>query len=71
MRPKIEKNVPVPGPWINAPRWAPTLRKMVPGDSVVLPIDTKNAWACAKQIFGKGNFICRKVDGGTRIWRLL
>lgn len=68
--PKIERGVPLPGRHSNRNRWAHIFHKMRVLDSVLLPIDSHNAHSCAAQVFGTGNFTVRKVQGGTRIWRL-
>jgi hypothetical protein len=63
---KIEKGIPIPG---RRNGFSETLRKMKPGDSVLLPRDRLNANALAHDVLGSGNYATRKEDGGTRVWR--
>jgi hypothetical protein len=65
---KIEKGIPMPRRR-NA-GIIPTLRTMEAGDSMVVPQPLSTANNSCAQAFGRGNFICRKVDDKhTRVWR--
>lgn len=65
---KIEKSVPVP---MQHGGYSAILRKLKKGESAVLPIPTINVCSLAYKIFGAGKYVaCRKVEGGTRVWRI-
>jgi hypothetical protein len=64
---KIEKNIPVPP--ARGKGYAQVLRSLKKGESVVLPIK-EGASQLAHSNIGKGNYSCRKVKDGFRIWRI-
>lgn len=73
MKLRIEKNVPLPRPHLLKGH-RDLMRRMVPGDSLWLPINQRGASRTASEIFGTGNFRTRKevkhgIDG-VRLWRV-
>ena len=67
---KIEKGVPIPPKTRGGKGYVLVLHKMEIGDSVVFPIPVGLASRNASATLGAGNFTCRTVEGGTRVWRL-
>ncbi len=68
---KIEKGIPIPArKGGNSKGYAAALRKLDVGDSVVLPVTITTASNTAAHLFGSGKYTARKVDGGTRVWRI-
>jgi len=67
----IEHNIPIPS-GKSTTGYSYTLRQLKVGDSVVLPIMSSTAASnYARHAFGgSGHAACRKVEGGTRIWRI-
>jgi len=62
----IEKGIPIPR--TPGTGLSEALRKMEPGDSVLLNRPSAaGIWRLVKSVPGK--FVSRKVDGGIRIWR--
>lgn len=69
----IDKDVPIPparvrGGW-PVKGYTAVLRRMVPGDSVRLPIGQAYAAAMATRVFGSGAYVSRSEGQGTRVWR--
>jgi len=71
LRFKIEKGIPLPASSGTEKGYAQTFKQMKPGDSVLLPIETRNHISGqAKRIFGNGNWASRKIDEKhVRVWR--
>ena len=72
---KIESGVPLPPNAGKQGLGKYPFRKMNIGDSFLVATDVQgktanNLASCARQIFGKGNFAIRRVEGGVRVWRL-
>lgn len=69
---EIERGIPIPN-WnygnVNAKGYAAILRKLEPGDSVVLPTTSNAISTTCARVLGKGNYVTRVVKGGVRIWR--
>ena len=70
-QPKIEKGIPVPprAKRLHTGR-AALLRSLNIGDSVLLEGERNNIVMGAQYALGVGNYACRKVDGGFRVWRI-
>ena len=66
---KIEKGVPIPPSHVSK-GYSHALRKLKVGESVVLPAPANNLGATCRDVLGKGNYVSRTVEGGTRVWRL-
>lgn len=66
---KIEKGVPIPASGGNK-GYSDALRKMSKGDSVVLPCTMNSAQSVARFALGQGAYVCRAVEGGTRVWKI-
>ena len=67
---RIDDGVPMPQSRLQMKGYTATLRKLQPRQSVVLPTAYHNAYTIAWRVFGKGNFVTRTVEGGTRVWRI-
>ncbi len=69
---KIEKGIPAPASRArSSSALRDTLRKMQPGESVLVPSENRSGIAGdMTQIWGRGNGTSRKEEGGVRIWRL-
>lgn len=64
---EIEKGIPIP-PIRTKTGLTAALREMQVGDSVFRPgADPTGLSGVIRRVPGK--FVCRKVDGGSRIWR--
>jgi len=67
----IEQGIPVPTRHRTAPKgYSKALQELASGESRMLPITMTQAQMAARHALGKGNYVCRTVDGGVRIWRL-
>jgi hypothetical protein len=67
----IEKNIPIPGARSQNTIWP--FRQMEVGDSVLVPEErADNARVIASRVKKTDGFrfTSRKVEGGTRIWRI-
>lgn len=68
---KIERGIPMPearGGSVGAVTG--TLRKLNKGESVFVAMPATAASVRARYALGAGNYACRKVEGGARIWRI-
>jgi hypothetical protein len=67
---QIEDGIPMPTPKGGGGMRA-ALRKLKAGQSILFPEDSSenSVSASAHQILGQGNYACRKVEGGIRVWR--
>lgn len=65
---KIERGIPIPS---GRPGWARLLRSLKVGESILFPPQDKSTTVRkrASQALGKGCYVCRQVEGGTRVWR--
>ena len=62
---------PVPSEHPSSKGLSAALRGLSPGWSVLFPEGTINSVSkMAHQVLGRGNFCCRTVEGGIRVWRL-
>lgn len=67
---KIEKGIEIPNRSGGGLGYGEVLRKLKPGESVLLPIKSHSgAWTAGKYHIGKGKFVVRKDGDGHRIWR--
>lgn len=67
---KIEKGIPVPDRGRRKGFYAEMFRKMVPGDSVLLPRAKKqNIYGWVQQYWGSSACAVRVEEGGVRVWR--
>lgn len=65
---KIEKGVPIPAS--RSGTMTALFQAMKKGDSVFLPdTQVKKAQSIVRYALGKGNYVCRTQEGGTRVWR--
>lgn len=67
---KIDKGIPIPLRMGHSKGYSAAVRKLLKGDSVLLPLSTSQASNCAKHILGPGNYAARKEGKGARIWRI-
>lgn len=66
---KIERGVPIPE--ARGKGHSAVLRKMKKGESALFPTKIGSIHSLLRQCgFGAGDFTCRTVDGGVRVWRL-
>jgi len=67
----IERGIPVPARHSTASKgYSKALQELASGESRVLPVTMTQAQMAARHALGRGNYMCRTVDGGVRIWRL-
>jgi len=68
---KIETDIPVPTHRRKASEVREAMRRMNPGDSLLIPGDNRSGISADMiQTWGKGNGTSRKEKGGVRVWRV-
>lgn len=66
----IDKDIPIPALTKNSPERLALARLRV-GESVLIKnLLHRKVGAMARRSLGKGNYTVRKVDGGSRVWRI-
>lgn len=63
---KIERNVPVPQ---KRGEISAVLRRLKPGESVLLSSSANSASSIARYAIGSGKFLVRAEGNGARVWR--
>lgn len=68
---QIDSDVPMPEKHSYTRKgYAEALRQLKPGDSALFAGRTAaQLTSAAAAVLGKGNYICRTVEGGARVWR--
>lgn len=65
----ITDDIPVPRRKIRHIGLTASLRELKPGESRWLPSTVPNANTLAGRAIGKGRFVVRTENGGSRVWR--
>lgn len=65
----IESHLPVPKKKMMHTGMTAALRELRKGQSRWLPTQMSNAHTLATRALGKGNFVARTENGGSRVWR--